>query len=91
MYQSHFENLAKQHSNFSYVPVLSRPTELWQGKVGYVQHILEEVLAQSLVKNDLTEAQFYLCGPSAMMRDVKTHLLKLGVHSEHIHQDTFTY
>lgn len=68
-YVEELERLKKACPNFHYEFVLSRATDSWKGKRGYVQNFIHEF-------NYLqTPTTFYLCGNGAMIKDVK---LKLG-------------
>lgn len=70
---------------FKYEPVLSRASDEWQGRRGYVQQALEEDLT------DVTDYAFYLCGSPEMITDVRKLLLQLGADPEYIYSDSFTY
>ncbi len=63
--------LAAQFPNFQYEFVLSRPSEHWKGKKGYVQHFLKNFKYQS------TPTTFYLCGNGGMIKEVKHQLLEV--------------
>jgi NAD(P)H-flavin reductase len=65
--------LQKEYSNFEFIPVLSREKdENWDGKKGYVHEVYEEIYA------DVRPCYFYLCGWSAMIKEARERLLKLG-------------
>lgn len=73
-----FERLALEHSNFTYVPTLSR--EEWQGKMGRVQaHIGEEVFGRV----------FYICGLKEMVGETKQLLEAKGVLAANIHVERY--
>ncbi|MGZ3744975.1 MAG: ferredoxin--NADP reductase [Pseudobdellovibrionaceae bacterium] len=63
--------LAAQFPNFQYEFVLSRPSDQWRGKKGYVQHFLKEFQYQT------TPTTFYLCGNGGMIKEVKHQLLEV--------------
>jgi len=67
-YQDQLEDLKKQLKDFQYEYILSRPSETWQGKKGYVQNFIEEF------NYTQTPTTFYLCGNGAMIKDVKALL-----------------
>ena len=45
-YHEEFEALAARHSNFHYLPTLSRATDSWTGLRGYVQHHVALIVEQ---------------------------------------------
>src|SRR5689334_19013581 len=59
-FPSEFVDLASRHSDFRYVPVLSRPHGAWTGASGYGQEHLGAVSCTG-------DARAYLCGPLAMV------------------------
>jgi len=86
LYADNFCQLADQHAHFHYYPVLSKPDEKWLGATGYAQ----ETLALNLGSlGDITQLEFYLCGPQGMMDEVITLLKGKGVSDEDIRFDLF--
>lgn len=82
-YAEELERLKKSLKDFQYDFVLSRPSEHWKGKKGYVQNFISEF-------NYLeTPTTFYLCGNSAMIKDVKTRLTEEGFDSKSILAEAF--
>jgi CDP-4-dehydro-6-deoxyglucose reductase len=72
MYREEFERLARQHPNFRFWPVLSRPGEGWKGRAGHVQtHLLEAL-------GDRRDVDVYICGLKLMVDDVRMRLKQLG-------------
>src|SRR5207253_762522 len=57
------DTLQDEFKNFKYEYVLSRPSEHWRGKKGYVQHFIKEF--EYLTK----PTTFYLCGNSGMIKE----------------------
>ena len=59
-----FSDLAEQHPNFSYVPVLSQMEDgdAWLGETGFVHEA-----AQRLFDNSFSGNTAYLCGPPVMI------------------------
>jgi ferredoxin-NADP reductase len=82
-FHSEFLALARQHSRFQYLPVLSRPDSNWQGARGHVQHHFSGLLPQS--------GRAYLCGPPAMVRSACAALSELGWPEQLIHYDRDCY
>lgn len=67
-YRDELEAMKKRLKNFDYYFVLSRASETWKGKRGYIQ---EHVNDCEHLKIPTT---FYLCGNGAMIKDVKAKL-----------------
>jgi Na+-transporting NADH:ubiquinone oxidoreductase subunit F len=88
-YVEEFDELAKQHENFSWHLALSEPLpeDNWSGPVGFIH----EVLYQQYLKDHPApeDCEYYLCGPPLMVGAV-THLLEdLGVEEENVLFDDF--
>lgn len=71
LYRAGFEQLAAEHPEFKFIPVLSRE-ESWPGYNGYVHPVYEEIFA------DRRPAVFYICGWSNMVREAKNRLKEMG-------------
>ncbi len=66
--QHRLQDYATRLPNFSYLPIVSRATESWTGKTGYIhEHLNKEQLAESAF-------DLYLCGPPPMIEAVKDWL-----------------
>ncbi|MBF8280539.1 MAG: putative FMN reductase [Candidatus Magasanikbacteria bacterium] len=77
------DGLAVAHKNFSYEITLSAPDESWSGLCGRVtDHLLPEI------KRGIKT--FYLCGSSAMVKDVRAKLINVGVAPTNIHFEIFS-
>jgi ferredoxin-NADP reductase len=76
-----FLQLAQQHSNFHYLPTLSRPHAHWNGVCGYVQdHLHRLPLSPGTV-------HAYLCGPAAMISSARKALDQRGWPDHLVHYD----
>lgn len=71
-FEQELKELQSKLSDFNFDYVLSRPSENWQGKKGYVQDFINET---EYLKVPTT---FYLCGNGAMIKDVKARLEAQG-------------
>jgi NAD(P)H-flavin reductase len=69
-YQKELEALKKNLKDFDYSYVLSRPTDSWTGKKGYVQNFIKDFDYHSI------PTTFYLCGNGGMIKDVKAQLIE---------------
>lgn len=63
--------LSREFPNFRYEFVLSRPSETWSGKKGYIQHFIKEFNYKEI------PTTFYLCGNGGMIKEVKHQLLEV--------------
>jgi len=84
LFHPEFVDLANRHSDFRYVPVLSRPQAPWTGASGYVQHHLGSV-------SPTLNARAYLCGPLAMVESASRILCERGWPEEMIHYERNGY
>jgi ferredoxin-NADP reductase len=66
LYRDAFESLARSWPRFSFLPTLSRGSEAWTGRLGYVQAHLTEVFDR--VGSDV---DMYVCGLTKMVKDVR--------------------
>ncbi len=70
-FQAELDELKSKLKNFEYSYVLSRPSDSWTGKKGYVQNHLTSIDYKNI------PTTFYLCGNGAMIKDVKHQLLEV--------------
>jgi len=70
LYHDHWNELALNHPNFSYYPVLSR--EEWNGSTGYVHECYLPMFKHAPL------AQFYICGWKEMISETRRNLKSLG-------------
>jgi CDP-4-dehydro-6-deoxyglucose reductase len=71
-YREDFEALAREYSNFRFLPTLSRPDASWTGRTGHVQTHLLEIIG------DRRDLDVYICGLKEMVDDVRAILKGLG-------------
>lgn len=71
-YHEEFLKLAAQHSNFHYLPTLSRGAPEWQGLCGYVQEHVPEIVQSR------TGMHAYICGLDKMVKANRELLKGLG-------------
>lgn len=69
-YQPQLNRLKEELKDFKFDYVLSRPSENWTGKKGYVQNFLSEIDYKNI------DTTFYLCGNGGMIKDVKNILIE---------------
>ena len=70
-FKSQLDELKTQLPHFEYHYVLSRASDSWAGKKGYVQNQLADFDYKKI------PTTFYLCGNGAMIKDVKHQLLEV--------------
>lgn len=70
-YENELKRLQKDLPGFEYHYVLSRGSESWSGKRGYVQHFLNETGYKEI------PTTFYLCGNGGMIKEAKHQLLEV--------------
>jgi NAD(P)H-flavin reductase len=71
-YREEFETLAAKHANFHFLPTLSRPEADWNGRRGYVQEHLPEIVGNR------TDMHAYICGLAKMVKANRDFLKNLG-------------
>ncbi len=72
IYRKEMEELASTMPSFEYIPVLSRDSDGWLGKKGYVHPIYVEIFA------DKRPATFYMCGWRDMLHEARQRLETMG-------------
>jgi len=85
--------LSGQYTGFQYFLVLSKPGEKWQGLRGHVTDYVFEIPAFAKAsagkEKDLQYCEFYLCGNSAMISEMKQRLSDINVPEERVKIDIF--
>lgn len=84
-----FDQLQRDHDNFSWHPVLSEADskDSWEGHRGFVHQAAYE---HYLMRHASPEnCHYYLCGPPLMVQSVLAMLDELGVAEDNIHFDDF--
>jgi NAD(P)H-flavin reductase len=78
LYRGELESLAREYSNFSFRPTLTRPVPEWSGRTGRVQsHVLEAI-------GDRRDLDVYICGLKEMVNDVRALLKDNGLDRKRI-------
>lgn len=88
-YVEEFEQLEREHDNFSFHVALSepQPEDNWTGRTGFIhQVVFDQYLKDHPAPEDIN---YYLCGPPMMTKAVVDMLTDLGVEEENIHADNF--
>ena len=82
LYDDEWRALEKKHSNFNYIPCVSRP-EKWDGERGYVQDAARKYLTSP------AEKQVYLCGLVPMVESCKVAFTEMGFGKDQIHFEKY--
>ncbi len=84
LWHAELQSWTERFPRFRYEVTLSRPDTQWQGHRGYVQAHVQELCAS------IEGAQYFICGRSAMIRDVR-RLLKeeMGIDRSAIRTERF--
>jgi ferredoxin-NADP reductase len=78
MYRHEWEEMARRHPHFRFMPVLSRPDATWTGRTGHVQAHLDEALGGRI------DQDVFMCGMKAMVDDVRSILKEKGFEKKQI-------
>ncbi len=78
LYHNEFQALEREHSNFRYLPTLTRPPEHWTGLTGRVQQPALDALGE---RRDI---DVYVCGLREMVDDVRAKLKEIGLDRKRI-------
>jgi ferredoxin-NADP reductase len=76
-YREYFEEVARKYPNFHYLVTLSRPDESWQGRRGYVQEHVKEIL-ESRPEKGKNDMDAYICGLNMMVSANRKQLAEFG-------------
>jgi Na+-transporting NADH:ubiquinone oxidoreductase subunit F len=88
-YVEEFNELERQHENFSWHLALSDPLpeDNWEGMVGFIHEVLyDNYLRDHPAPED---CEYYMCGPPMMNAAVERLLYDLGVEEENVLFDDF--
>lgn len=77
LYESEWKDLAAKHSNFHFVPTVSRPKQ-WKGETAYVQKLLPQHIPSP------QDTHLYICGLTNMINEVQKTAFEMGFAKEQI-------
>lgn len=84
-FSSDFERLAKENSNFTYVPVITdEPPEEWTGERG---RVVEATINRHA--SDVNAPIYYLAGPEGMVKAMRQLLVSMDVNVDNIRTEEF--
>jgi len=81
-YRELFEDLARKHNNFHFIPTLSRPSEKWKGEKGYVQEWFRK-------HTTFNNQDVYICGLVPMCEELERLCQKKGFPRDKIHLEKY--
>lgn len=85
LYEGEWRALVERASSFRFAPTLSRPSDAWAGRRGWVQNHVGELLEELG-----PEAHVYICGLSRMVGEVRTLLRgPLGLSRQRVHSERY--
>ncbi len=88
-YFDYLREMEQKHENFTFIPALSEPlkTDNWNSYTGFVHEVL---FKEYLNKHEnISNIEFYLCGPPVMIQAANKMLTDLEVAKENIAFDEF--
>lgn len=83
IFRERLDELAQRHPTLKITHVLSQPSAAWSGERSRLSGERAAVLLGT------TEADFYLCGPIALMDATEQALRAAGVNAQHIRRERF--
>ncbi len=88
-YQDLFDRLAAEYENFSWHVALSEPLpeDDWRGYRGFIHQVTHDHYLEH--HHDPEDCEYYLCGPTVMIKAVQHMLEDLGVPEESVLFDDF--
>ena len=88
-YVEEFDELERNHENFTWHLALSDPLpeDNWKGLVGFIHDVLHEHYLKDHPAPE--DCEYYMCGPPMMIAAVERLLYDLGVEEENILFDDF--
>ena len=88
-YADEFDQLAKEHPNFTWHLALSdpQPEDHWTGLTGFIANVLYEQYLRD--HKNPEDVEYYMCGPPMMSKSAVDMLHSLGVEDENILFDNF--
>lgn len=82
-FKDYFEDLQKQHENFSYEIAVNNPDSKWNGPTGYITELFKKDFP------DASKCSAYLCGNKYMVEGVSKALLERGCQEERIYTEKY--
>jgi CDP-4-dehydro-6-deoxyglucose reductase len=74
--------LETKYANFKFIPVISRPSESWNGASGYCQDIVKNMAV-------IPNAKIYVCGRTETVKSITESLIEHGYGKEQVFFEKF--
>lgn len=87
-WEEDFDLLEKEHPNFEWDLILSKPPEDWPLHSGHATEYVVNYVSERM-KEGKSAFSFYLCGNQQMITNLSTKLKELDISSEDIHFERF--
>ncbi len=84
VFREELDDMVKINHNLKVVHCLSHPTDAWKGRLGHV----DTRLIQDEIP-DYSDRVFYVCGPPALVTNLKNALMALNIPVDRIKTETF--
>jgi ring-1,2-phenylacetyl-CoA epoxidase subunit PaaE len=75
---------------FSVVHILDNPSSSWTGLSGMLNQMKVTQLVNQLTHNEPLKADYFICGPSGLMKLVENSLIDMKIDAGNIHLEYFT-
>ena len=82
LFKEEFEKLEQENSNFKFIPIISRPTENWNGRKGHVQDNFDII--------DVINSNVFMCGLPLMINEAREKLIEMGMDEKDIFHEVFS-
>lgn len=76
------EELERKYPNFRFITALSQPSDMWKGRSGRLNTILETEMISP-------QSEAYICGSGPMIESISSLLQEKGLQKERIHFERF--
>ena len=84
IFHNELESLSKRFDNITYIPVIEKPAQSYQGACGFINAaLIKEVLAS------MQDKTFFLCGPQGMYDFCLPELESLGIPKRKIRKEMY--
>jgi ring-1,2-phenylacetyl-CoA epoxidase subunit PaaE len=91
IFRKQLDELAVRYSDrLKIVYILDREEEGWAGYTGFIMKDMALRLLRENTNLNFQHAEFFICGPTPMMKEVESSVSILGVPKERIHIEYFT-
>ncbi len=80
----------KFKDRFKLIHIISQPLNSWEGLKGRINSELFNNLVNKHIKSEYSSAEYFMCGPSGMMKMVESTLEEFDVPKSNIHKESFT-